>query len=47
MASKSYTKRYARDEMAPLEGFGNLHLDEASVFDDEMVDLYQDTIDVL
>ncbi len=46
-----YTKRYPRDaigeEMLPNGRFWRTYVDEAAMFDGEMLNIYQDTIDVL
>ncbi len=46
-----YTKRYGKDffgkEMSSSGRFWLTYLDEALIFDEEMVEMYKDTIDVL
>ncbi|PBK62718.1 hypothetical protein ARMSODRAFT_839352, partial [Armillaria solidipes] len=46
-----YTKRYPKDaigeEMSPSGRFWRTYVDEATMFDGEMLNTYQDTIDVL
>ncbi len=46
-----YTKRYGKDffgkEMSSYGRFWLTYIDEALIFDEEMVEMYKDTIDVL